>query len=133
MFGSTTAATLASEVTTSMASASATTGAHLVVWSIVSVFMPLDARYGRGQPNLSIDQSTDRCQYSRPVPTVVPMTKQTLRLAVIIGSTRAGRFGPVIANWFADQARQHGGVEVDLIDLAETNLPATITAFGEPV
>lgn len=61
------------------------------------------------------------------------MTKQTLRLAVIIGSTRAGRFGPVIANWFAGQARQHGGVAVDLIDLAETNLPATITAFGEPV
>jgi NAD(P)H-dependent FMN reductase len=54
------------------------------------------------------------------------------RLAVIVGSTREGRLGHRIANWFAGQAGQHGEFEVDLIDLAEARLPATITAYGAP-
>ena len=45
------------------------------------------------------------------------------RLQVIIGSTRPGRVGPVIAAWFADRARGYGGFEVELVDLAEVNLP----------
>lgn len=52
-----------------------------------------------------------------------------LRLAVILGSVRKGRFGPVVAHWFAEQARQHGAFEVDLIDLADFPLP---TVLGEP-
>src|SRR5690349_10041240 len=35
------------------------------------------------------------------------------RLAVIVGSVREGRFGPVVAAWVADHARAHGGFEVD--------------------
>ena len=42
-----------------------------------------------------------------------------LRLVVIIGSTRPERFGPVVANWFTGQARQHSGFDVDVVDLAE--------------
>ncbi|HEV2639604.1 MAG TPA: NAD(P)H-dependent oxidoreductase [Actinocrinis sp.] len=42
-----------------------------------------------------------------------------LRLVVIIASTRPGRRGPVVADWFAGQARQHGGYDVDVVDLAE--------------
>src|ERR1700759_967835 len=45
------------------------------------------------------------------------------RLSVIIGSTRPGRAGLAIADWFADRARQHGGFEIDVVDLAELNLP----------
>ncbi|KAA5836900.1 NAD(P)H-dependent oxidoreductase [Saccharopolyspora hirsuta] len=52
-----------------------------------------------------------------------------LRLAVIIGSTREGRFGPTVASWFAEQAAQFG--DVDVIDLAEIPLPTTID-FGAP-
>jgi NAD(P)H-dependent FMN reductase len=37
-----------------------------------------------------------------------------LRLAVIIAGTREGRFGPTIASWFADQARQRGDLDVDV-------------------
>ncbi|MCM2578695.1 NAD(P)H-dependent oxidoreductase [Streptomyces sp. MTZ3.1] len=47
-----------------------------------------------------------------------------LRLAVIIGSTRQGRFGPTVANWFAGRAAAREDLDVDLIDLAEAPLPA---------
>ncbi|MFI2352622.1 NADPH-dependent FMN reductase [Streptomyces sp. NPDC019443] len=51
------------------------------------------------------------------------MPSETLNLAVIIGSVREGRFGPVVARWFVEQAEQHGQFTVDLIDLADTPLP----------
>ena len=41
---------------------------------------------------------------------------QPLRIAVIIGSTREGRFGPTAAAWFAGRARRRG-LEVDLADV----------------
>ncbi|WP_067566339.1 NADPH-dependent FMN reductase [Nocardia acidivorans] len=56
------------------------------------------------------------------------MSSTPLRLAVIIGSVREGRFGPVVAHWFAEQARRHGGFEVDVIDLAEAELPHELPA-----
>jgi NAD(P)H-dependent FMN reductase len=49
-----------------------------------------------------------------------------LILAVIIGSTRNGRFGPTVAEWFIARARRRGYFEIDLIDLAETRLPSTL-------
>ena len=55
-----------------------------------------------------------------------------LRLAVIIGSTRNGRFGPTVAGWFAQQAAKRGTFDVDLVDLAIANLPATLTDTDEP-
>ncbi|WP_405484836.1 NADPH-dependent FMN reductase [Nocardia sp. NBC_00511] len=56
------------------------------------------------------------------------MTSSSLRLAVIIGSVREGRFGPVVANWFAEQARAHGGFEVEVIDLADYPLDHALPA-----
>ncbi|WP_129842405.1 NAD(P)H-dependent oxidoreductase [Streptomyces sp. RFCAC02] len=53
-----------------------------------------------------------------------------LRLAVIIGSVREGRFGPTVARWFADHAGDHGGFEIDLIDLAATPLSLTMDRRG---
>jgi NAD(P)H-dependent FMN reductase len=47
-----------------------------------------------------------------------------LRLALIVGSTREGRFGDTIARWFATVARQRGDVALDVIDLADFVLPA---------
>ncbi|MGW7289164.1 NADPH-dependent FMN reductase [Streptomyces sp. NPDC054847] len=46
-----------------------------------------------------------------------------LELVVVIGSVRQGRFGPVVAEWFAEQARQHGRFGVEVLDLADTPLP----------
>lgn len=45
------------------------------------------------------------------------------RLAVVIGSTRPGRVGCLIAAWFADTARKHDLFDVAIIDLAELALP----------
>jgi NAD(P)H-dependent FMN reductase len=45
------------------------------------------------------------------------------RLTIIIGSTRPGRAGLPIAEWFAARARLHGGFDVTVADLAEVDLP----------
>ncbi|GLW90312.1 NADPH-dependent FMN reductase [Actinokineospora globicatena] len=58
-------------------------------------------------------------------------TPDNTRIAVIIGSVRKGRFGPVIANWFTDRVREYGGVDIDLIDLAEHPLPTSLTEPDE--
>ena len=47
----------------------------------------------------------------------------SLKLAVITVSTRPGRVGPAIADWFVSQARAEGGFEVVPVDLAEIALP----------
>jgi len=44
-------------------------------------------------------------------------------LLIIIGSTRPGRVGPSVAAWIAERAREHGGFDVRVADLAELNLP----------
>lgn len=49
------------------------------------------------------------------------MAKPVLR--IIIGSTRPGRVGPSVAEWIAERAREHGGFDVEVTDLAELNLP----------
>jgi len=42
---------------------------------------------------------------------------------IIIASTRPGRVGLPVAEWFIDRARSHGGFEIDVVDLAELGLP----------
>ncbi|TCP57050.1 NAD(P)H-dependent FMN reductase [Tamaricihabitans halophyticus] len=54
------------------------------------------------------------------------MATDQLNLAIIIGSTRKGRFGPTAATWFANEARRQTDMHVDVIDLADTQLPDTI-------
>jgi NAD(P)H-dependent FMN reductase len=45
------------------------------------------------------------------------------RLSIVIASTRPGRAGVPIAEWFAARARAHGAFAVEIIDLAEVDLP----------
>jgi NAD(P)H-dependent FMN reductase len=45
------------------------------------------------------------------------------KLLVIIASTRPGRIGLPVANWFMEQAEAHGGFESELADLQELDLP----------
>jgi NAD(P)H-dependent FMN reductase len=54
------------------------------------------------------------------------MSKPTL--TIVIGSTRPGRVGPKFAAWFRSRAIDHGGFDVELVDLAQLNLPF----FDEP-
>jgi NAD(P)H-dependent FMN reductase len=61
------------------------------------------------------------------------MTANPLHVAIIIGSTREGRFGPTVAGWFTDQAAQRPDISFDVIDLGECSLPTvlgTSTAHG---
>ena len=58
------------------------------------------------------------------------MSEAPVRVAVIVGSVREGRFGPVVADWLAGVAGDHGGFEADVVDLAETGLPMVLPAFG---
>ncbi|WP_040791700.1 NADPH-dependent FMN reductase [Nocardia paucivorans] len=51
-----------------------------------------------------------------------------LRLAVIIGSVREGRFGPTAAAWIAEQAARDGRFEIDVIDLADFDIPLALPA-----
>lgn len=49
-------------------------------------------------------------------------------LQVIVASTRRSRKGGAVATWFMEQAQAHGRFEVELVDLAEVDLPL----FDEP-
>ena len=44
-------------------------------------------------------------------------------LHIIVAATRSGRKGPAVAAWFLEQARTHGKFNIELIDLADVNLP----------
>lgn len=55
------------------------------------------------------------------------MSSERLRLAVIIGSVREGRFAPTVANWFVGHAEQRDDMDIEVIDLAETPLPVVLT------
>ncbi|WP_328387561.1 NADPH-dependent FMN reductase [Nocardia sp. NBC_00416] len=58
------------------------------------------------------------------------MSTNPLRLAVIIASVREGRFGPVVASWFAAQAALHDRFEIDVIDLAEAEIRLPLPAVS---
>ncbi len=51
-----------------------------------------------------------------------------LNLQIIVASTRSGRSGDLVGAWFDAIARRHGNFEVELVDLAEIDLPL----FDEP-
>jgi NAD(P)H-dependent FMN reductase len=44
-------------------------------------------------------------------------------LLVMVGSTRPGRVGTTVADWFVDRAKHHSGFDLDVVDLAELDLP----------
>ena len=45
------------------------------------------------------------------------------KLHVIICSTRPGRVGKPVGDWFSRAAQGHAGFDVELVDLADMNLP----------
>lgn len=60
------------------------------------------------------------------------MSQSRIRTAVIVGSTREGRFGDTVARWFVGRAALHPELDIDLIDLAEANLPAVLKDAPPP-
>ncbi|HZO36938.1 MAG TPA: NAD(P)H-dependent oxidoreductase [Solirubrobacteraceae bacterium] len=61
-----------------------------------------------------------------------------LKLQVIVGSTRETRAADLVFPWVVDRAREHGGFEVELLDLRDWKLPffqetrATIGDHADP-
>ncbi len=54
------------------------------------------------------------------------MSAEPLNLAVIVGSTREGRFGGTVADWFVAQATKRSDMVLDVIDLIDVGLPAAL-------
>ncbi|MET9493301.1 NAD(P)H-dependent oxidoreductase [Streptomyces sp. NPDC006552] len=54
-----------------------------------------------------------------------------LRVAVLVGSSREGRFAPVVVRWLTGQLGLHDELRADIVDLAETPLPVVLPAFGQ--
>ncbi|QEV17981.1 NADPH-dependent FMN reductase [Streptomyces alboniger] len=50
-----------------------------------------------------------------------------LRVAVIVGSNREGRFGPIVAEWLLAHVRERSDFVVDVVDLAESELPTSLS------
>src|SRR6266571_3981000 len=54
---------------------------------------------------------------------------KTLRIAIIIGSTRPGRNGEAVAKWVHEIAKMRSDAEFELVDIKDFNLPL----LDEPV
>jgi len=50
-------------------------------------------------------------------------TEPRPRLAILLASTRPGRQGIAVADWFREAAEKHGAFEIDFVDMAEVDLP----------
>lgn len=55
-----------------------------------------------------------------------------LQVAVIIGSTREGRFGGTVADWFVSQAGLRDDIVLDVIDLVDIELPMVLPVGSGP-
>jgi NAD(P)H-dependent FMN reductase len=55
-----------------------------------------------------------------------------LSVAVIVGSTREGRFADVVVDWFMAEARSRTDMTYDVVDLAEVGLPAVLPRRRAP-
>ena len=53
-----------------------------------------------------------------------------LRVAVVVGSVREGRLGSAATDWFLRTAAGNDGLELDVIDLADVQLPLITPGWG---
>ncbi|MFE9534070.1 NADPH-dependent FMN reductase [Streptomyces sp. NPDC006691] len=63
---------------------------------------------------------------------IVTAEQAALKLTVVIGSNREGRFAPVVADWFLARARAHHGLDIEVLDLADTELPTALSRDPSP-
>ncbi|MEU3604773.1 NAD(P)H-dependent oxidoreductase [Streptomyces sp. NPDC035033] len=55
-----------------------------------------------------------------------------LELALVIASDRAGRFAPVVADWFRTRVAERADFELTVLDLAGTTLPTSLSHDPDP-
>ncbi|WP_338898391.1 NAD(P)H-dependent oxidoreductase [Streptomyces sp. TG1A-60] len=73
----------------------------------------------------------DASSKSAPSPSPALPSPTPVRVTLVIGSNRAGRFGPVVAEWLLGRVREHDDFEVDVVDVAEADLPTTFAPTSE--
>ncbi|MGX1673186.1 NADPH-dependent FMN reductase [Streptomyces sp. NPDC055400] len=72
--------------------------------------------------------NTTAVQTAAPVTVPVSAPTETpVRVAVVIGSNREGRFGPVVADWLVSLLGERPDLTVDVIDVAATDLPTALS------
>ncbi|MEU6314149.1 NAD(P)H-dependent oxidoreductase [Streptomyces sp. NPDC047014] len=54
------------------------------------------------------------------------------RIALVVASTREGRFGPTVARWFESVAAARGDIDLTVADLLDADLPAHWTTELNP-
>lgn len=64
------------------------------------------------------------------------MSTAPLRIGIVIGSVRTGRYADTVADWFVAQARKRSDLDFEVIDLAESaimeELKLTLDAPAQP-
>jgi len=60
------------------------------------------------------------------------MSTDPIRLVVLLGSNREGRFGPTVAGWLLRHLASRPDFEVDFLDLADQELPVVFPAEPSP-
>ncbi|MGF1427420.1 NADPH-dependent FMN reductase [Kitasatospora sp. LaBMicrA B282] len=73
--------------------------------------------------------STSTMPQAVPDAATVGTPQAPLRVAVIIGSARGGRLGPTVADWFTAFAGRLEDLELDVIDVAELDLPVAMPGW----
>ncbi|MFF3345345.1 NADPH-dependent FMN reductase [Streptomyces sp. NPDC002779] len=56
---------------------------------------------------------------------------EPLNVAVVIGSNRHGRFGPVVADWILDHVQRREDLTPEVVDVAEIALPTSFARTPE--
>ncbi|MEU6230049.1 NAD(P)H-dependent oxidoreductase [Streptomyces sp. NPDC047042] len=56
---------------------------------------------------------------------------EPVRVTVVVGSNREGRFGPVVAAWILDRLAARDDLVAEVVDVAETALPTTFAADAD--
>ncbi|MFC5632478.1 NADPH-dependent FMN reductase [Streptomyces bullii] len=54
-----------------------------------------------------------------------------LRVTVVVGSNRRGRFGPVVADWLLDRVQGRDDLLPEVVDVAATDLPTSFDRTPE--
>ncbi|GAP51175.1 NADPH-dependent FMN reductase [Streptomyces azureus] len=64
-------------------------------------------------------------------PTPVQPATEPLRVTLVVGSNRHGRFGPVVADWLLGRLRGRGDLVAEVVDVADVDLPTSFEPTPE--
>ncbi|EFL31957.1 reductase [Streptomyces viridochromogenes DSM 40736] len=64
-------------------------------------------------------------------PTAALTETGPLRVTLVVGSNRHGRFGPVVADWLLGRLRDRDDIVADVVDVADAELPTSFEPTPE--